>query len=71
MQKIEMKQPQNRESGDALYDFDSEGLPIARDPASDAYPPSEGGEPDPLEPRVKKRQGTEDAQRRSDTGTGL
>ncbi len=64
-----------RDSGDALYEFNKEGVPVARDTSKDAYPPSMGGEPDDCGSapgaRQKKRQGTEVAQKRSDTGTGL
>ncbi len=63
-----------RDSGDALYEFNKEGVPVARDTSKDAYPSSMGGEPDENGSTAgarKKRQGTEDAQKRSDTGTGL
>ncbi len=63
-----------RDSGDSMYQLSEEGVPISKNPYADAQPSSE--EPQNRHEGLtgedeKKRMGTEDAQRRSDTGTGL
>jgi hypothetical protein len=63
---------------DPLMSYNSEGVPVAKDNESEtaevnadrAKVGDNGLGPD-LPTHEKKRQGTEDAQKRSDTGTGL
>jgi hypothetical protein len=63
------------DSGDSLYQFSEEGVPISKDPYADSQPrvpnDEESREGFTGGAHQKKRVGTEDAQKRSDTGTGL
>ncbi len=67
------------DSGDALYQYNDEGVPISKDPYVDSMPMQAAPRGLKGEEAVgftggtqeKKKPGTENAQKRSDTGTGL
>jgi hypothetical protein len=62
---------------DSMVGYSPEGVPISKKIEHEAMPPTKQEEIDPPDAGFtggahnKKRQGTEDAQKRSDTGTGL
>ena len=53
---------------DPLIDYSKEGVPVSRNMEDEATPTDAS---EKASAQSRKRQGTEDAQKRSDTGTGL